>query len=411
MAFWRCPNVICEHQVYNQKCQQRNQVRARSPTVFVVAAIFSPTHKIRATMTMMRTLALFLLASICGGVSATQQPFAFSETTKATKFDDHEQQPKLRATEARRQLYSTLLAKSKIVDAAGNAARALNNNNNNGNYGFDITKYSLKYTGCAGVDTYSDEMAEQEDVDTVLKRQRFVMLRLCATESCNKYSTNGCSSDYVELLLDMYDYLEAMGRYNEEKQQRYCEFCERCYENDGSSSWNRKLDQTGGDATEVSNADGYMERPAWDADADCEDLCGDYYYDYSGCEIRQDDSSQNNNNNNNQNNQQQEEEEFNLWEFMGECARVEHQDDGSWYGGQQWDGSQWVEIEYFVGPMCASDGYSIILAIYGDEFCSTYSGDVSFYELTGHNVNEHEMRDYYPQECMSCLEVEVSLVD
>jgi hypothetical protein len=366
----------------------------------------------RATTMMMKTLAALFLLAACGGVSATQQPFAFSETTKSTKLDDHHKRPQLRASEARRQLYSTLLAKSKVVDAAGNAARALNNNNNN--YGFDITKYSLKYTGCAGVDTYSDEMAEQEEIDSVLKRQRFVLLRLCATESCNKYSVNGCSSDYAELLLDMYDYLEAMGKYNEEKQQRYCEFCERCYENDGSSSWTqnqnnnggRKLDETDASATEVSNANGYMEKPEWDADAACEDLCGDYYYDYSGCEIRQEEDGTQSQSNQNQ--QQQEEERFNLWELMGECARVDRQDDSSWYNGQQWDGSQWVEVEYFVGPTCDSDGYSIVLSTFGDEFCSTNQDEISFSELTGYEVTEQEMRDYYPQECVPCLEVEVS---
>ena len=95
-------------------------------------------------------------------------------------------------------------------------------------FGFDVADFSLKYAGCSAVATYSDEFADNEEMDTVVQSKKFVVFRLCPTEYCSDDRTFGCSNNYGEYILDMEDYLMFMREYKEEQMQRYCEFCEEC---------------------------------------------------------------------------------------------------------------------------------------------------------------------------------------
>ena len=119
-----------------------------------------------------------------------------------------------------------------------------NNGNNNGNgddaeynwdqymeeyqFGFDITNYAVKYTQCATVQTYSDDLAEDEYSDTVLAAQRFALFRLCPADQCSDYSANGCSSNYGEYLVSLDQFLLAMLEYQESRVAGYCEYCQGC---------------------------------------------------------------------------------------------------------------------------------------------------------------------------------------
>jgi len=121
-----------------------------------------------------------------------------------------------------------------------------NNNQNNNNYqgdaaeynwdqyadqyslGFDITSYSLKYTQCATVQSYSDELAADEYSDTVLAAQRFALFRLCPAETCSDYSNNGCASNYGEYIVSLDQFLLAMLEYQESRVAGYCEYCQGC---------------------------------------------------------------------------------------------------------------------------------------------------------------------------------------
>jgi len=95
-------------------------------------------------------------------------------------------------------------------------------------FGFDITNYAIKYTQCATVQTYSDNLAEDEYSDTVLAAQRFALFRLCPADQCSDYSNNGCASNYGEYLVSLDQFLMAMLEYQESRVQGYCEYCQGC---------------------------------------------------------------------------------------------------------------------------------------------------------------------------------------
>ena len=116
-------------------------------------------------------------------------------------------------------------------------------------FGFDVADYSLKYAGCSAVATWSDELAENNagnannggngyyggewQSSTVVSTPKFVVFRLCPTDSCSDDRTFGCSNDYGEYIIDMADYLQYLKEYKEEQLQRYCEYCEECVQAEG----------------------------------------------------------------------------------------------------------------------------------------------------------------------------------
>lgn len=94
------------------------------------------------------------------------------------------------------------------------------------NLGFDILSYSLKYTGCAAVQTWSDYQAQYSD--TVLNTHRFALFRLCPSNKCNPYSVGGCSKNYGEYVLDMDLFLDGVVQFNRQRYWHYCHYCRRC---------------------------------------------------------------------------------------------------------------------------------------------------------------------------------------
>ena len=78
-------------------------------------------------------------------------------------------------------------AKSKYIANLMRGAKATPNSqlnrklDQNEEYLVDISGYAVKFEQCQFVKTYSDEVAEDEDMDTVLETQRFAIFRLCPT--------------------------------------------------------------------------------------------------------------------------------------------------------------------------------------------------------------------------------------
>jgi hypothetical protein len=94
--------------------------------------------------------------------------------------------------------------------------------------GFDIDNYSIKYTKCATVQSYSDELAAAEYTDTVLAAQRFALFRLCPKDSCDASSENGCTSNYGDYIVSLDQFLLAMMENQEQRVAGYCEYCQNC---------------------------------------------------------------------------------------------------------------------------------------------------------------------------------------
>ena len=102
-------------------------------------------------------------------------------------------------------------------------------------YGFDMTQISIKFNQCATVETYSDEMAQNEGSDTVLMAKRFAIFSLCPTDQCSSDSSSssyegGCSNNnsYGEYVVSLDEYLSALLENEEEHVIGYCNYCNEC---------------------------------------------------------------------------------------------------------------------------------------------------------------------------------------
>ena len=93
------------------------------------------------------------------------------------KGDDGQQRPK-------NLFFQKIMSEAKHI---GGRDLAANGDDEWQNFGFDITEYSIKYSGCSTVKSYSDELAATY-ASTVLAANRFVIFRLCPSFYCNKYS-------------------------------------------------------------------------------------------------------------------------------------------------------------------------------------------------------------------------------
>jgi hypothetical protein len=104
----------------------------------------------------------------------------------------------------------------------------LNENMNNEAVGFDMTSMSFHYTGCSAIKSWNDEMAQDENTDTVLMAQRMATFRLCPTAQCSSNTYNGCSSNYGDYVVSMDQFLLGMLAMQEDRVMGYCEYCQEC---------------------------------------------------------------------------------------------------------------------------------------------------------------------------------------
>jgi len=113
-------------------------------------------------------------------------------------------------------------------------------------FGFDIDNYALKYTGCHVAKGYNENVAEDENFETVLGADTYVTFRLCPEDTCNANQDYlyGCSSNYGEYMVSLDEYVEALVAYKEEKKYTFCEYCETCAAMTGYTNWNNQMKST-----------------------------------------------------------------------------------------------------------------------------------------------------------------------
>jgi hypothetical protein len=228
----------------------------------------------------------------------------------------------------------------------------------NYDYAIDLSNYALKYVGCSNIHTYSEELAETYDATTILEMNRFVVLRLCPKESCSNYYEYGCTSGYGDYMIEMGDYLEIM---SENYFTDYTEYCETCYH-----CLHPNADDDGGNA---ENDNGYY---GWndyaqddDAGGNCRysDVCMNYW---TACKDYSSQASQ-------------------LEQYF-ECSQF--------YMG---------DSNAYLGPHCGSDGKTIGIGVYTDEYCNDYKkdlGEVSSY--IGVNLGNDYLKSFHSDNCISC---------
>ena len=68
-----------------------------------------------------------------------------------------------------------------------------------------------------------------------------------------------------------------------------------------------------------------------------------------------------------------------------------------------------IDEGLYIGPHCNSDGFTITLGVYSDQYCDKFIGnEVSLYDVLGYDLADDF--DFFPQECVTCEEgVSISL--
>jgi len=240
-------------------------------------------------------------------------------------------------------------AKSAFASNLVAGARRLNDADEE--YEINISGYSVKFEKCQFVKSYDDELAEEEDSETVLATKRFVIFKLCPDDSCSS-----CNYNYGEYMIDLDTYLQTTVNYMQELQE---EMCNQCDENCAQ------------DEDEEEDNDDNRRRLEVDCDS-CQEEC----YKIENME----DNGY-----------------IDATEYL-ECAQiVEGNDDNE---------------GYFAGPMCASSGTKIKIGVFEDEDCNILDNskniDDYLYNDDGYQVKlSHALlKTVYADTCISCLVVE-----
>lgn len=332
--------------------------------------------------------------------------------------------------------------------------RVLEQANNDDAYKLDFDNYSLKYAGCQNINTWSDNKAEDEDSDTVFATQRFVVFRMCPAEHCSIYNSHGCNSDYGEYMIAMEDYLAIMSQYHYSRFEEYCSTCAKCmaYEqqqvayqykaqhagegnrmrelanyddyyynyfygddavNDDAANDDAAADDDGGQANDDYYAGGddavgddaynYGDDAVNDDDAANDDAAaGDdaVYYNYVDDDTYKDDDTAGGNAN-----------EYSQCRYSTSCYNYEKvcssYNENDQVFSNYFSCSEFVtgNQNVYLGPHCSGDGFSMTLAVFEDEECSTYLGDITnMQEFTGIEFEKDSLSFYHPKQCITCAD-------
>ncbi|CAJ1898201.1 unnamed protein product [Cylindrotheca closterium] len=231
-------------------------------------------------------------------------------------------------------------------------------------YSINLENYALKYIGCSNIHTYSSELAE-DNAGSVLEMNRFITLRLCPKDECSNYYKLGCSSGYGDYLITMGDYLEIMSETYFKQYVEYCQTCEACLypdskhnktdSNNGYYGWNEYATDgnSGGNCRYSGVCSKYRA------------ACKDYS-----------------------------EQTYHLEEYF-ECSPVSM-------------GDSYV----YLGPHCGSDGKSLGIGVYSDEYCNEYTKDLTeISSYFGMDIDDGYMKPFHSNNCISCVASEGYVLD
>ena len=341
-------------------------------------------------------------------------------------------------------------------------------------YAIDLSEYALKYVGCSNIRTWSDDLAAANNGETnsVLKMDKFVVMRLCPRDSCSNYNQYGCLEDFGDYLIPMEIYLQTMAETYFTQYQEYCQTCYECmtgnnnnnnnnnnnyYNNNGGNN-NNYYNNNGANNNNYYNNNGANNNNYYNNGDDANyyynngDDANNYYnngddgnynnynngngngngnnynngnYYNNGNRRLNDDAYNyydNNNNNNyyagddgggddnyyNQNNDNGNQNQGADCEYYSVCGN--YQSACQEYSNLGFDMEDYFECAEFnignsagyLGPHCASDGKTISMGIFNDEYCNDYSADIS--EISSYMaVSENDLESYYSDKCISCL--------
>jgi hypothetical protein len=257
---------------------------------------------------------------------------------------------------------STLLSRAEFVGGRNLAdAEAWDQ------FGFEMSDFSIKYSGCSMVATYSDSLAGTPYAETVLESRKFVTFRLCPSKSCNKYTLTGCTENYGEYIIDIAEYLSIVSSFYLQKTQRFCNYCLPCNQNAAEQDADTDSSGVDGDG-EGDGARRFLEDvdAAVDGETCDESTCTNSV---SICAETSD------------------EEDLDVIDFLN-CAAVEYDDN----------------TEYYLAPQCSSDKFTVSLGVFSDEQCFVAVSNLTATDVLGFQLDMSIFDTYFSKVCTSCLE-------
>lgn len=301
---------------------------------------------------------------------------------------------KVRSNNARGRFYSELLHYAKPYTTMERDLADTNSSSYDyDTFAFDVYDYSFKYVKCQAIRSFSDNLAKYRGdgymSETVLAPEQFVVFRFCPSASCSNTSTIGCSSDYGEYILKLEDYLTVMYKYNLQRKENFCDYCT------GTCGY-RRLQADDGNAGNEENADNQEEEEDQEQN-NVEENAENYY------EAAKNDDAQNA-----QNNAAGDDQAASAYSSCDACSNYTNICENNAIDYSNYLQCQQVEDNYgnayYVGPSCSSNGRSIVISVFSDQYCYYPISNKTAASVTGVDLQNDGLAEYYPSNCTSCGE-------
>jgi hypothetical protein len=233
--------------------------------------------------------------------------------------------------------------------------RSLDENATEYDGALDLTQFAMKYVGCQNVKSFSDDLAEDNDSNTVLGYNRFVVFRLCPANKCSAYNKYGCQDSFGEYIIEMEMFLEIMSQYHHQKYLEYCATCIACMNPPSDDTNYTEYNST-------TNETIYT----WSASADCQyfEACQNYNQACKNFDASTDDNAYS--------------------EILG-CSEYALNDN-----------------MVYRGPHCGSNGKSITMGLFKDNECTKYIQSEAD-SGTSSGTDDSLLQFFYNPTCVSCV--------
>eukprot|EP00536_Pseudo-nitzschia_multiseries_P003009 jgi/Psemu1/322817/estExt_fgenesh1_pg.C_430013 len=200
-----------------------------------------------------------------------------------------------------------------------------------------------------------------------------VILRLCDSTYCSDTRAYGCSTDYVEYAIELTDYIRIMLRYEMDKKDQLCDWCDLCVNGkqdrrrDASTYYHYTYDEDGNLVVSSETVD---DDDFW-SNLDCSDYQL-YCYDTYGYQLCENDDNN----------------------YMGPEDYMDIIDCTQVNGG------------YFLRPRCDVKSESLTMGVYHDKFCTHYAGNEVSIEYFNLGINQSYFQEFgNSMGCQDCSAV------
>jgi len=247
------------------------------------------------------------------------------------------------------------------------------NENNYVNY----TDYSFKYAKCQPVQRFSQNAVEAGEYSPMVVND-IVILRLCPSIYCSDSRAYGCSSDYVEYAIELTDYIRIMLRYEMDKKEQVCAWCDACDDDGNQRRATQSYYFTYNEDGNVVVNEGYVPEDDDYVAMDCTDY-ESHCVDDDGNPVCYNDDDDNG-----------DDDSYTSMTLEGylniiDCTQVN--------GG------------YFLRPRCDAYSESLMMGVYHDKFCANYAGNEISINSFNLGINQSYFQEFGNNAgCKDCSE-------